>query len=98
MNAYPRSERLLRASTVLLLAGALINLGFLLFQLLSHEQRYTLGAGLACLGFLFMGASLLAVTKTRRKIRRLRELHDRIESLSTELAEIRAKVEGKKGG
>ena len=94
-NARP--ERYLRIAAFLLLAASVVMLGFILLLLVSREWMSALGAALAGLGFLLAGASIGSVAEARSRLRRLRELHDRINALSAELAEIKKRMEGGKG-
>lgn len=56
-----------------------------------------LGGSLACIAVLLVGLSLRAVANTMRRLQRLQSLCARIDALSAELAEIKTKMEGRKG-
>jgi protein-S-isoprenylcysteine O-methyltransferase Ste14 len=82
----------------LALSFAALVLMSLAFSLMSHHAPTGLivGTWLAAGGLILMGASMLAIAGTMRRLRRLQALCDRMETISAELTEIREKVEGKK--
>ena len=91
-SADARPMRYLRIANVLLFGAAGTMLALSMLQLHSHEWLGLIGLGWACLGFIVMAMSLHAVIIARRRLRYLRGLHERVQKLSAELAEIKGRL------